>query len=108
MRFGRTDARHNALAHTGQNGVLAGTTYQLVYVGTHRNAGFGYELNAIFGHSCHGGCVYYFRIDTRLHSLEHITPARSMAVAFSNERSMLAFDADTSAYTTRCTCPPVM
>ena len=72
MRFGRTDARHNALAHTGQNGVLASTTYQLVYIGTHRNAGFGYELNTIFGHSCHGGCVYYFRIDTRLHSLEHI------------------------------------
>ena len=35
-------------------------------------------------------------------------PARSMAVAFSKGRSMLAFEADTSAWTTRCTCPPVM
>lgn len=57
MRFGRTDARHNALAHTGQNGVLAGTTYQLVYVGTHRNAGFGYELNTILATAATGVCL---------------------------------------------------
>ena len=35
-------------------------------------------------------------------------PARSIPVAIWNESSMLAFDADTNAWTTFSTCPPAM
>ena len=72
MRHGRTDARHDALTDTRQYGVLAGTTHELVDVGTHRYAGLGNELDTVLGHGCHRRSVDYLRVDRSLHSLKHV------------------------------------
>ena len=72
MRCGRADRRHDAFAHAGQHGLLAGAADQLLDVGAHRHAGFGDELNAVLGHSGYGGRVDDLGVHRHLHGLEHV------------------------------------
>lgn len=73
MGLCRTDAGDNTLAYTSQNRIFPCTTNQLMDVGTHRDTGFGNQLNTVLGHSCYGRRVDDFRIDTGLYGLKHIT-----------------------------------
>ena len=70
--FGRSDGRNDTFAYTGQDGVLACTSHQLVDVGAYGDTGFRYQLDTVFGYGGHGWRVDYLRIDGSLHGLEHV------------------------------------
>ncbi len=76
MALRRADARHYAFAYAGKHGVLAGTAYELAYVGAHRDSGFGYELYAVLGHCGHRGSVDHFGIYAHLHGLKHVASGK--------------------------------
>ena len=72
VRHSRTDARHDAFAHAGKDSVLACTTYELVDIGTHRDAGLGDELDTVFGNGGNRRRINDFGINGGLHGFEHV------------------------------------
>ena len=71
--LGCSDAGYDTLADAGQDGLLAGSSDQLLDVGAHGHPGLGYHLYAVLCHGCHGRCVDDLGVDGHLHGLEYIT-----------------------------------
>ena len=76
MADSRADGGYNTLADTGQDSLFAGTTDKLLDVGTHRDTGFGNELNTVFCHSSHRRSVDNFGIDRGLDSLQYVATSK--------------------------------
>ena len=73
MRSCRADRRDDTLTNTRQDGLLTGTTHQLLDVGTHRHARLGNELDTILCHGSHRRRIDYLRVYRHLHRLKDIT-----------------------------------
>ena len=71
--LGCSDAGYDTLADAGQDGLLAGSSDQLLDVGAHGHPGLGYHLYAVLCHGCHGRCVDDLGVDGHLHGLEYVT-----------------------------------
>ena len=81
--------------------------HQLANIGTYRHTCFGYQLDTVLSATAvTGGVSITLGLTDICTASKTSRPARSIAVAIWNGSSILAFDADTNAWTTRSTCPP--
>ena len=76
MCRGRAYRCYNAFAHTRQDGVFSGASYQLLDVCPHCYPGFGNELNAVCGYCSNGGGVDDFGVNGDLNCFEDVAASQ--------------------------------
>ena len=97
MGLGGAHGGDDALAHPGDDGLLARAAYQAVDIGPHRDLGLGFQLDAVDGHGRDHRRFDDLGVDAHLHRLQHVAAGQvDGGGPFEGERDIGAFGGDQS------------